>query len=118
MRNVRDFRGEGSGGNLPQRMPYRDSGSVVWAPPGMVPWWPDGRDDVTLHHILVRMVAETNRHLGHADLVRELIDGSVGMRQDTTNLPDGEPDWWRGYHDRVEAAAASFAAPRAAGPPD
>jgi len=85
---------------------------------GKVPWWPDGHDDVTLHHILVRMVAETNRHLGHADIVRELIDGAVGMRQDTTNLPDGEPDWWRSYHDRVEAAAASFTGPRSAGPPE
>lgn len=41
MRNVRDFRGEGSGPNLPQRMPYRESGSLIWAPPGTAPWWPD-----------------------------------------------------------------------------
>jgi hypothetical protein len=86
--------------------------------PGKVPWWPEGQDDVTLHHILVRMVAETNRHLGHADIVRELIDGAVGMRQDTANLPDSDADWWRSYHDRVEAAAASFAVQRAADPAD
>jgi hypothetical protein len=49
---------------------------------GHVPWWPDERSEVTLHRILVHMVAETNRHAGHADIVRELIDGAVGMRAD------------------------------------
>src|ERR1700722_5413086 len=34
---------------------------------GHVPWWPKDRNEVTLHHILVRIVAETNRHAGHAD---------------------------------------------------
>ena len=34
--------------------------------------------EVTLHQILVHMIAETNRHAGHADIVRELIDGAVG----------------------------------------
>jgi polysaccharide biosynthesis transport protein len=42
VRNVRDYRGEGSGPNLPQRMPYRENGPVIWAPPGMLPWWPEG----------------------------------------------------------------------------
>jgi hypothetical protein len=37
---------------------------------GRVPWWPDGRSEVTLHRILVHMIAETHRHAGHADLVR------------------------------------------------
>ena len=79
--------------------------------PGRVPWWPDGHDEVTLHTILVRMVAETNRHGGHADIVRELVDGAVGMRQDTTNLPDGDPGWWTSYRERVQAAADHFRSP-------
>src|SRR5262245_5898166 len=41
---------------------------------GHVAWWPDDRNEVTLHRVLVHMIAETNRHAGHADLVRELID--------------------------------------------
>ena len=32
----------------------------------------------TLRWILVHMIEETGRHAGHADITRELIDGSVG----------------------------------------
>ena len=38
---------------------------------GHVPWWPEDRSEVTLHHIFVGVVAETNRHAGHADMVRD-----------------------------------------------
>ena len=48
--------------------------------------------------------AETQRHAGHADIVRELIDGSVGLLPGMTNM-SSDPDWWRGYRDRVEQAA-------------
>lgn len=77
---------------------------------GRVPWWGDqGR--VTLHQILVHMIAETHRHAGHADIVRELIDGAAGMRSGNTNLPDGDPAWWTSYTARVEGVAASFREP-------
>src|SRR4051794_12230538 len=46
--------------------------------PGVVPWWREGRREVTLHRILVHVIAETHRHAGHADIVRELVDGSAG----------------------------------------
>ena len=48
---------------------------------GRVPWWPDDRSEVTLHQILIHVIAETHRHAGHADIVRELIDGAVGLRK-------------------------------------
>ena len=44
---------------------------------GHAPWWPDNRSEVTLHKILVHMIAETDRHAGQADIVRELIDGAA-----------------------------------------
>lgn len=47
--------------------------------PGVVPWWPPERRDVTLEAVLVHVIAEINRHAGHADIVRELLDGSVGL---------------------------------------
>jgi uncharacterized damage-inducible protein DinB len=72
---------------------------------GHVPWWPDERSEVTLHRILVHMIAETHRHAGHADLVRELIDGSVGLRKDNDNLPPGDGAWWEQFRDRLERAA-------------
>ena len=33
---------------------------------------------LSLHLILVHMIAETHRHAGHADILRELIDGDTG----------------------------------------
>jgi hypothetical protein len=77
--------------------------------PGEVPWWPAGRRNVTLHEVLVRLVAEEHRHAGHADIVRELVDGAAGMQQANDNLPPGDAGWWAEYRARVEAAAARFA---------
>jgi len=71
---------------------------------GRVPWWPPERAEVTLHTILVRLVAETHRHAGHADIVRESIDREAGLLPDKSNLPDEGYDWPT-HVARVEAAA-------------
>ncbi|HSK23833.1 MAG TPA: DinB family protein [Egicoccus sp.] len=76
---------------------------------GRVPWWPEGRDEVTLHRILVHVATETHRHAGHADIVRELIDGAVGLREGGDNLAFHDAEHWRAYHDRLEQLARSFA---------
>jgi len=72
---------------------------------GQVSWWSEERRQVTLHRILIHMIAETNRHAGHADIVRELIDGAVGMVRANDNLPSGDEAWWRAYRDRLERVA-------------
>ena len=54
---------------------------------------------------MLHVVAETNRHLGHADLVRELVDGAVGLRRDVSNLPDGDQAWWRAYRENLQHVA-------------
>ena len=72
--------------------------------PGDVPWWGE-RSEVTLHQILVHMIAETNRHAGHADIVRELIDGTAGLRADNDNMAPGDGEWWERYRERLEAVA-------------
>ncbi len=72
---------------------------------GHVPWWPAERDTVTLQQILVHMIAENERHAGHADIVRELIDGAAGLRADNGNLPEQDAAWWQGYLARLEQAA-------------
>jgi uncharacterized damage-inducible protein DinB len=72
---------------------------------GYVPHWPKERSEVTLHRIIVHVIAETNRHGGHADIVRELIDGSVGLRQDNDNMPPGDQQWWEQFRERLERAA-------------
>ncbi|WP_427888881.1 DinB family protein [Kribbella sp. GL6] len=71
--------------------------------PGHVPWW--RTPDMTLHAILVHMIAETNRHAGHADILREQLDGAVGMSPNNSNLPEGDAAWWAAHRQRVEEAA-------------
>lgn len=73
--------------------------------PGLVPWWPPDVRDVTLHRILVHMINETARHAGHADIVRELIDGNAGLRADNSNLPDRDAAWWADYVATLQRAA-------------
>ncbi|PWH07341.1 hypothetical protein DEO23_01445 [Brachybacterium endophyticum] len=70
---------------------------------GQVPWWPAARRIVTLQQILVHVIAETARHAGHADILREKIDGAVGQRRDNSNLPVGED--WDAYRARLTAIA-------------
>jgi uncharacterized damage-inducible protein DinB len=75
---------------------------------GRVPWWgPDGGAEVTLHRVLVHVIAETHRHAGHADIVRELVDGSVGNQWVGDNLPERDEQWWQEYRERLERAAAA-----------
>jgi hypothetical protein len=63
---------------------------------------------LTLRQALVHTIHETSRHAGHADIVRELIDGTVGGARDNPYVPDwAEESWWRDYLGRVEASAAA-----------
>lgn len=73
---------------------------------GHVWWWGDAT--VTLSHVLVHVTADTQRHAGHADIVRELIDGSVGMLEGVDNLHIRDPTEQQRFRDQVEAAAAEF----------
>ena len=73
--------------------------------PGVVPWWSPEKRDVTLHQVLVHLVAETARHAGHADVVRELLDGAAGLRPGAENLPEQDEAWWRDHRARLQAAA-------------
>jgi hypothetical protein len=71
---------------------------------GHVPWWGAG-NEVTLHRILIHMIAETERHAGHADVVRETIDGAAGLSERDSNMPEGDRQWWVDYRERLETAA-------------
>jgi hypothetical protein len=72
--------------------------------PASVPHWPQDRRDTTLGFLLIRMVAETAQHAGHADIIRELIDGRAGADHDE----DLDEASWRDYVARIQAAADSF----------
>jgi len=70
-----------------------------------VPWWPAERRDVTLQVVLVHLIAETHRHAGHADIVRELADGAAGMRRTNDNLAQTD---WPAHRERLQAVAERF----------
>ena len=75
---------------------------------GRVPWWPPEREHVTLHQIMVHVSVEVARHAGHADIIRELIDGGAGDKDG--NLPDQTAEEWTAYRLRLEQAATEAAA--------
>ena len=72
--------------------------------PASVPWWPEERRATTLGHLLVRVVAETAQHAGHADIVREMIDARAGKDHDDM----GDAAWWARHVARVQEAADHF----------
>lgn len=73
--------------------------------PGVVPWWSEDKKNVTLQQILVHMCVETARHAGHADIVRELIDGSAGQRPNDPNISGRNSEEWAAHRFRIEQAA-------------
>ena len=77
---------------------------------GTVPWWPEERRHPTLHRTLVHLIAETHRHAGHADVVRELVDGSAGMLATVSDLGSDDPAERAAHRARVQAAAEEAAA--------
>jgi uncharacterized damage-inducible protein DinB len=78
---------------------------------GEVPWWPEGRRELTLHEALVHVIVDISRHAGHADVLRELIDGEVGADRRWSNLPPGDEAWWTTYRTKVEDAAVRASDP-------
>ncbi len=73
--------------------------------PGHVPWWGPERGHVTLQQVLVHLVAEVARHAGHADILRETMDGAVGRRPGDPSLPARSDEEWGAWRDRLEIAA-------------
>jgi hypothetical protein len=74
--------------------------------PGSVPHWSEGERDTTLGAMLIWMVWETAQHAGHADIVRELIDGAAGADHDEIFTKSG----WQTYVAQIQAAASTFTA--------
>ena len=75
--------------------------------PGHVAWWP--RPDVTLFGILVHVLAETSRHAGHADILREELDGAVGTNAESMALRTHDAAFWAVQRAKVERAARAAA---------
>ncbi|TCJ31202.1 DinB family protein [Nocardioides jejuensis] len=71
--------------------------------PGEVPWWPEERRAVTLGQVMVHVLTDLTRHAGHADILREEIDGSAGLRAASSNVPAGVD--WPAYVAKLTALA-------------
>ena len=69
--------------------------------PATVPWWRPERRETTVGYLAVHMLAETAHHAGHADILRETIDGRGGKDHDEI----GGADHWEAFVARVQAAA-------------
>jgi hypothetical protein len=68
-----------------------------------VPWWP--RPNVKLFNIMVHILNETNRHPGHADILREQLDGAVGTDAETAAMLDHDAAYWESRRATIEQAA-------------
>jgi Protein of unknown function (DUF664) len=69
--------------------------------PASVPWWPEERRETTFGSLVVRMVAETAQHAGHADIIRETIEGRLGPGASDM----GDEQWWTNYLKQIQEAA-------------
>ena len=72
---------------------------------GAVPWWPEERREVSLARIIVHVISDTTRHAGHADILREHVDGAAGLRVAATNMPDVD---WAAYVEKLTRMADQF----------
>jgi hypothetical protein len=71
--------------------------------PGYVPWWPSPR--VKLFNIMVHLLTETSRHAGHADILREQLDGATGAA--AGSVPQHDPAFWQVHRAKIERAATA-----------
>ncbi|MBT2900546.1 DinB family protein [Streptomyces sp. McG3] len=75
--------------------------------PGHVPWWPDPHSHTNLFAVMVHVLGETVRHAGHADILREGIDGRTGLRPEHEQQIDEEAR--AAHRARIERVARTAA---------
>ncbi|MCX5083997.1 DinB family protein [Streptomyces sp. NPDC056210] len=75
--------------------------------PGHVPWWPEPHPNTNLFAIMVHVLGESIRHAGHADILREGLDGRTGVRAENEKQIDEQAR--AAYCAKIEQAAKSAA---------
>ncbi|MFI8358363.1 DinB family protein [Streptomyces cyaneofuscatus] len=75
--------------------------------PGHVPWWPEPYTNTSLFAVMVHVLSESVRHAGHADILREGLDGRTGLRAEHEQQIDEEAR--AAYCAKIEQAARSAA---------
>jgi len=71
---------------------------------GFVPWWDE--KTVTLFTVMVHRLCNVTRHAGHADVLREGLDGVVGVDENAYLHGLGE-EFWSKRREMIESAARS-----------
>jgi hypothetical protein len=75
--------------------------------PGYVPWWAEPSPNTNLFAIMVHVLGESIRHAGHADILREGLDGRTGVRAENETQIDESAR--AAYCAKIEQAARSAA---------
>ncbi|MFG2611496.1 DinB family protein [Streptomyces anulatus] len=75
--------------------------------PGHVPWWSEPHPNTNLFAVMTHVLSETVRHAGHADILREGLDGRTGLRAEHEQRIDEEAR--AAYCAKIERAARAAA---------
>jgi len=73
---------------------------------GYVPWW---REEVPLFNVMVHRLSDATRHAGQADILREDLDGAVGVNAASPPLHGRDRSFWEARHAAIESAARAAA---------
>ena len=90
---------------LYQRVQRHSDATIIALPidaPGYVPWW---REEVKLFAIMAHVLSDATRHAGHADILREQLDGATGVDAESAARDDRDSDFWAARRATVERAA-------------
>lgn len=69
---------------------------------GFVPWW---QEEVPLFNVIVHRLSDATRHAGHADILREGLDGAVGVDAESAALHGRDRSFWEVRRAEIERAA-------------
>jgi uncharacterized damage-inducible protein DinB len=75
---------------------------------GYVPWW---EEEVPLFNVMVHCLSDTTRHAGHADILREGLDGSVGVERGSPPGQGRDREFWAERYATIERVARAVSSP-------
>jgi len=84
--------------------------------PQDAPWYPKDVEAWSVRWVLLHLIEEIARHAGHADIIREQVDGATmyALMAGAEGWP--ETPWLKPWRPPVDSAAETSAPPPAAGP--
>jgi hypothetical protein len=74
---------------------------------GYVPWWDE---KIPLFNVMLHCLSDTTRHAGHADILRESIDGAVGFERGASPGHGRDAGFWSERRQMIEQVAKAASA--------